>query len=67
MEESKKILSGRRMVVTGAGRGLGRAIAIIAADNGADVVLLGRTKTALSLVVRYDRKPNWPQSISSDV
>lgn len=35
-------LHGRRAVVTGAGRGLGRAIALGLARAGADVVLLGR-------------------------
>lgn len=35
-------LHGRRAVVTGAGRGLGRAIALGLAQAGADVVLLGR-------------------------
>lgn len=43
-------LSGRRIVITGAGRGLGRAIAITAADHGADVVLLGRSLEALQAV-----------------
>jgi 2-deoxy-D-gluconate 3-dehydrogenase len=35
-------LSGRRAVVTGAGRGLGRAIAVGLAQAGADLILLGR-------------------------
>jgi NAD(P)-dependent dehydrogenase (short-subunit alcohol dehydrogenase family) len=35
-------LSGRRVVITGATRGLGRALAIIAADQGAELVLMGR-------------------------
>jgi NAD(P)-dependent dehydrogenase (short-subunit alcohol dehydrogenase family) len=43
-------LSGRRVVITGAGRGLGRALAITAADQGADVVLLGRDPAALGRV-----------------
>lgn len=41
-------LSGRRIVITGAARGLGRALAIIAADRGADLVLLGRCSPALT-------------------
>jgi hypothetical protein len=40
-------LSGRRIVISGAGRGLGRALAITAADHGADLVLLGRNVVAL--------------------
>jgi short-subunit dehydrogenase len=43
-------LSGRRMVITGAGRGLGRALAIKAADHGAEVALLGRDRAALQAV-----------------
>jgi NAD(P)-dependent dehydrogenase (short-subunit alcohol dehydrogenase family) len=35
------------MVVTGAGRGLGRALAIVAAERGAETVLLGRDLVAL--------------------
>lgn len=40
-------LTGRRAIVTGAGRGLGRGIAVALADAGADVVLLSRTRTEL--------------------
>ena len=43
-------LSGRRIVITGAGRGLGRALAITAAGLGADLVLLGRDQAALRAV-----------------
>lgn len=43
-------LSGRRIVITGAGRGLGRALAIQCADHGADLVLLGRDRAALQAV-----------------
>jgi len=34
-----KNLSGKTIVVTGAGRGIGRAIAAVCAENGADIVL----------------------------
>ncbi|HNB27475.1 MAG TPA: SDR family oxidoreductase [Alphaproteobacteria bacterium] len=40
-------LSGRRVVITGAGRGLGRALAINMAARGADPVLLARDAAAL--------------------
>lgn len=43
-------LSGRRVVITGAGRGLGRALAITSADHGAEVALLGRDRAALQAV-----------------
>lgn len=35
-------LRDKKIVITGAGRGLGRALAIIAADHGAETILLGR-------------------------
>jgi NAD(P)-dependent dehydrogenase (short-subunit alcohol dehydrogenase family) len=40
-------LSGRTALVTGAGNGLGRAIAVALAGVGARVILTGRTKTTL--------------------
>src|SRR5689334_20083122 len=43
-------LAGKRVVITGAGRGLGRALAITVADQGAEVVLLGRDPAALRAV-----------------
>src|SRR5689334_19209538 len=46
----ERSLSGKRVVITGAGRGLGRALAIVAADQGAEVVLLGRDPAALQAV-----------------
>ena len=40
-------LDGKRAVVTGASRGLGRAMALALADVGADVVITGRTQETL--------------------
>ncbi len=43
-------LAGKTAVVTGAGRGIGRAIALRFANAGADVAILARTETELSEV-----------------
>ena len=41
-------LTGQRAVVTGAGRGIGKAIALALAEAGADVALLARTPSELA-------------------
>ncbi len=41
------LLDGKRAVVTGASRGLGRVMALALADVGADVVITGRTRETL--------------------
>jgi NAD(P)-dependent dehydrogenase (short-subunit alcohol dehydrogenase family) len=48
-------LSGRRVVVTGAGGGLGRAISLAAAREGAALGLMGRTRDSLEDVAREAR------------
>jgi len=48
----EKVLAGRTVVVTGAGRGIGRAIALAAARAGASVVLAARTPEQLADVAR---------------
>jgi NADP-dependent 3-hydroxy acid dehydrogenase YdfG len=53
---------GKRVIVTGAGRGLGAALAVVLADQGAEVMLTGRntenlTSLAESMRLRLGRKP----------
>jgi NAD(P)-dependent dehydrogenase (short-subunit alcohol dehydrogenase family) len=54
-------LAGKIAIVTGAGRGIGRAIAIGMAEAGADVALVSRTETDLletaSYIEQLGRKP----------
>ena len=53
---------GKRVIITGAGRGLGAALAIVLADMGADLLLTGRSRENLTAVAeairhRTGRKP----------
>lgn len=69
IEESAPFLENRRIAITGAGRGLGRALAIVAADHGAETVLLGRDATALASVADTVRKRSGrePQVVPCDL
>lgn len=44
---TEKALSGKKAIVTGGGRGIGRAIAVALAEAGADVAVIGRTAELL--------------------
>lgn len=45
-----EVLEGRVAVITGAGRGIGRSIALAFADAGADIAICARSETALQAV-----------------
>ncbi len=45
-------LDGKVVIVTGAGRGLGRVIALTMAEAGADIVCAGRTPASLEAIAR---------------
>lgn len=47
LSSSSQLLKGKRVLVTGGGRGIGRAIALICHDEGANVVITSRTKSEL--------------------
>lgn len=51
-EHGRNLLSGKTVVVTGAGRGIGRAIALAASREGATVVLAARTEEQIREVAR---------------
>lgn len=51
-ESPARRLAGKKVVVTGAGSGIGRATALACAWEGADVALIGRRQEALEAVAR---------------
>lgn len=55
LDEPTKALRGRVSIVTGAGRGIGKAISLGLARSGADVILLSRSKAELETVASEAR------------
>ena len=49
-------LNGKRALVTGGGRGIGRACAVAMAQSGADVIVTSRTRTQLDETVDFIRR-----------
>jgi NAD(P)-dependent dehydrogenase (short-subunit alcohol dehydrogenase family) len=66
--DSNLTLAGKRAVVTGAGRGIGRSIALALAEAGADVAVSARTATELEqLVTEIQAMDRRSLAISCDV
>jgi 3-oxoacyl-[acyl-carrier protein] reductase len=51
MLDYTNVLAGKRAVITGAGKGIGKAIAIAFAEKGAEVACMSRTKSDLDATV----------------
>jgi len=51
---------GKRIVITGAGRGLGAALAIVLADKGADLLLTGRSRENLTAIAEAIKREAVP-------
>ena len=62
-------LTGRRIVITGAGRGLGAAFALVLADHGAIPVLTGRSREPLAAVAGQirSRTGRSPETVPLDL
>ena len=58
-EPMDKTLAGKGAVVTGAGRGIGRAIALGYARAGASICCAARTETEIQETVREIRDGGW--------
>ena len=67
MQVNPMSLAGRRVLVTGASSGIGRATAVMAASLGADVVLTGRREAELARTVEMMERPDAHCVIAGDL
>jgi len=58
----KDLLNGKVILITGAGRGIGRSVALACARHGATVILCGRTVEKLNAVYDEIEAAGWPQA-----
>jgi NAD(P)-dependent dehydrogenase (short-subunit alcohol dehydrogenase family) len=65
---SKTLLSGKRIVITGAGSGIGRCCAMSCAELGAEVIAVGRTQETLSTLADSSSGEvrTWVEDITKD-
>jgi len=56
MNGSKYLLQGRKALVTGAGKGIGRSVSLALAANGADICAVSRTETDIEHLADEIRK-----------
>ena len=56
------LLASRRILITGAGDGIGRAAALACAQQGASIILLGRTAAKLEKVYDEIERQGWPEA-----
>lgn len=69
MEQLANSLKGSNIVVTGAGRGLGAALALVLSDMGVNVILCGRSPAALDVIAGHieKRTGHYPKKILLDL
>jgi NAD(P)-dependent dehydrogenase (short-subunit alcohol dehydrogenase family) len=68
MSFSKTLLSGKRILITGAGSGIGRCCAMSCAQFGAEVIAVGRTQETLSTLADSSSGDirTWVEDITTD-